>query len=134
MSDARLRATERAHAADPSAWRDLMAELRRAGRLGEARVVALRAWETAKARFDVLCPPVDLRCVGLHGTREERAARLAAMDACLVDLDDALALGRELLHELHHEDGPGRCYCEASALPHARHLGRGGRRGGRRAS
>jgi hypothetical protein len=125
VSDQRLRAAERAHASDPSAWRDLVAELRRAGRLAEARAAALRAWDAAKKRFDVLCPESDLpRSL----TREERASRLAEMDTALADMDESLAIGRVLLHELHHEDGPGRCYCEASAMPHEKHLGRSRRR------
>jgi hypothetical protein len=118
MPDDRLRAAERAHAADPSAWRPLVAELRRAGRVEEARAAALRAWDVAKARFDVLCPPDEDLARPRPRSREEQAARLAAMDVCLVDMDEALALGRELLEELRRADDAGRCYCDAYPLPH----------------
>lgn len=133
MPDTRLRAAERDLATDPAAWRVVVAELRRAGRIAEARACALAAWQTAKERFDLLCPPDEDLARPRPRTREERAAQLAGMEACLADMDEALELGRVLLHELHHEDGPGRCYCEASALPHEKHLGRRGHRA-RRAS
>jgi hypothetical protein len=128
MPDDRLRAVERAHAADPSTWRAVVAELRRAGRLAEARAAALRAWETARERFDVLCPPDEDICRPRGGTREEHAARLEAMDAALLDMDESLALARELLAELHRRDSEGLCYCEAFTLPHSPHFGRARRR------
>lgn len=130
MSDARLRDLERALVDDPSAWRPLVAELRRLGRVAEARAASIAAWTWAKDRFDAICPDAN---AGVRGaTREERRANLGTLDVILAHMDEALELGRVLLHELHHEDGPGRCYCEASALPHEQHLGRRGRRGRRR--
>lgn len=119
MADERVRALERVAADDPGAWRALVAELRRAGRLGEARAVANKAWQAARDR----CDAAHAKWQG-----SARKEHLDTMDACLADMDEANELSRVLLHELHHEDGPGRCYCEASALPHEKHLGKRRRR------
>jgi hypothetical protein len=122
VSDARLRDAERALAADPSAWRPLVAELRRAGRLDDARATCLRAWERARDSFDELCPREGMV---RGGTREQRRANLARLDALMVDMDEShglvCALGEELYRNASLQD---LCLCDAYPLAHALHLGR----------
>lgn len=107
MADVDVRTLERTLLADPSRWREAVAALRRTGRGGEARAVALRAWEDARAR-----------CVAF-----EQASPVGVPQAwadALQDLEDALALERAVRDGLLAVD-PSLCFAESCGrgpLPH----------------
>lgn len=121
--DLSLRATERRALTDPADWRSLVAALRRAGRVADARAVALAAFDRARDRCDLALPDSDMHAPRPL-PREERRARLDVAEQACLDMDDALALERVLRAELQREEARDLCLCEASPLPHGQHVRR----------